>query len=174
MNNEIYKDIRGYEGLYKISNFGNVKSLNYNRTKSKRIMKPGMSINGYPQLLLHKNGKRRMFKIHRLVALAFIKNLLNLPQINHKDGNKKNNNVENLEWCNAYQNTHHAYQLGLINTIGEKNPNTKIKESDVAFIRKYLNSHKKHGEVTKLAKQMGISRQIVSNVKNNYSWNHVK
>ena len=101
---EIWKDISGYEGLYQISNLGNVKSLNYSRTGKERILKPGTDKDGYLLVTLYKNRNKRPFKIHRLVAKAFIPNPDNKSDVNHKDENKTNNCVDNLEWMTRMKN----------------------------------------------------------------------
>jgi hypothetical protein len=103
---EIWKDIKGYENLYQVSNLGNVKNKNTN----KQLYYSG-STKGYLRVGLFKNKKRKMFYIHRLVAQTFIKNKGNKPCVNHKDCNILNNRVENLEWCtykenNSYKNHH--------------------------------------------------------------------
>jgi hypothetical protein len=111
---ESWRDIVGYEGFYQISNLGNVKSLSRHRVvgfadyKSKeKIIKQSTNNGGYKYVWLHKNGKRKIYKIHRLVAMAFLKNPLNYRCINHKDENRQNNIVENLEWCNhSYNNSY--------------------------------------------------------------------
>lgn len=107
---EIWKDIKDYEGLYQISNFGRVKSIRFGK---ERILKPGTNGKGYLYVGLWKNGKVKNFRIHRLVAEAFLEipeELKHLKgthylQVNHKDENKQNNNVENLEWCT------HSYNI---------------------------------------------------------------
>ena len=97
---EIWKEIEGYDGQYLISNYGQVFSK-----KSNRCLKPHLNSSGYLQANLWKNNQGKHVFIHRLVAIYFIDNPDNLPQVNHKDENKKNNNVENLEWCNnSYNN----------------------------------------------------------------------
>lgn len=100
---EIWKDIEGYEGLYQVSNMGKVKSVRRNI-----ILRQGIT-NGYKKAALYKNKKGyKHFLIHRLVAIAFIPNPDNLPQINHKDENKTNNCVNNLEWCTQEYNQNYG------------------------------------------------------------------
>lgn len=117
---EEFRSITGYEGLYEVSNLGNVRSLNYNHTGQTRVMKPMKNTWGYLQVGLHKEGKMKMCKVHRLVAQAFIENPYNLPEVNHKDEDKTNNSVcvnldgsinfekSNLEWCDHRQNINHG------------------------------------------------------------------
>lgn len=112
-NCEIWKDINGYEGLYQISNFGRVKSLVFKNNKitkhREKIISQNITCDNRCLVHLYKNCKRKVFLVHRLVCGAFLENKQNLPQVNHKDGNPKNNCVENLEWCNASYNCRHAY-----------------------------------------------------------------
>ena len=109
MKEEIWKDITGYEGLYQISTLGNVKSLGNGKSLNslnhvEKIMKP-LNRNGYLFVKLCKDGKPKCFNIHRLVAEAFLSNPDNLPCVNHKDENKHNNNLDNLEFCSYQYNT---------------------------------------------------------------------
>ena len=107
---EEWRDIRSYEGLYQVSNLGNVKSFN-NRIKNKNPMILKQTIdrkNGYLTVSLSKNGKKKIHRVHKLVASIFIDNPNNYPVINHKDGNKLNNCVDNLEWCTYKQNIIHS------------------------------------------------------------------
>ena len=101
---EVWKPVRNYEGLYEVSNMGRVKSLNYNKTGKERIMKLNKDKDGYLLVNLHKNAKMECCKVHRLVATAFLDNSNNLPEVNHKDENKLNNCVDNLEWCSRSYN----------------------------------------------------------------------
>lgn len=110
---EIWKDIKGYEGSYQVSNFGRVKSLErvvYTKNGSKRcvreiIMKPEICTFDYPCVFLRKNYTKKTKLIHRLVAEAFIPNPDNLPVVNHKDEDKTNCHVDNLEWCTQQYNS---------------------------------------------------------------------
>lgn len=97
---EEWKAIPGYEGLYEVSNKGNVRNVRRNT-----LLRLSKNNDGYIQVHLYKNGIRNKFQVHRLVAQAFLPNIDNLPQVNHKDENKTNNNVTNLEWCTAKYNT---------------------------------------------------------------------
>ena len=108
---EEWKDIKGYEGIYQISNKGRVKTLGNNRRKEK--IREGIADNtGYKRISLCKNGKEKKYSIHRLVAQAFLPNPDNLPVVNHKDENKLNNNVENLEWCTQKYNVNYSSSNG--------------------------------------------------------------
>ena len=102
---EIWKDIEGYEGLYQVSNKGRVKSL---YKGSERILRPGIDRYGYYKIMIYKDSVRKTFKLHRLVAQAFIPNPENKPQVNHKDENKLNNCVNNLEWSTAKENSNYG------------------------------------------------------------------
>lgn len=102
---EIWKDIKDYEGLYQISSLGRVKSLWYGK---ERILKLGKDKDNYLTTNLCKEGKIKIFKVHRLVAQTFIPNPNNYPCVNHKDENKQNNTVENLEWCTHKYNVNYG------------------------------------------------------------------
>jgi len=106
--NEIWKDIAGYEDLYEVSNMGRVRSLRFGKT---RLLKPGKNTCGYLQVNFYKDGKKKMFLVHRLVADAFIPNPQGYPVINHRDENPANNHVDNLEWCSQAYNV--RYGTGL-------------------------------------------------------------
>lgn len=100
---EIWKDVVGYEGLYKVSNFGNVYSV-----RSDKQLKHGKNRGGYLFVVLCTNGKPKQLKVHRLVSIAFLPNPDNKPQVNHIDENKTNNNVCNLEWSTAEENSNYG------------------------------------------------------------------
>lgn len=108
--NEEYRTIDGYEGLYEVSNLGNVRSLYDGRHQKYRtkILKPRMKPDGHVQVVLSKSGKVKQFLVHRLVAQAFLPNPQNLPQVNHKNEIADDNRVENLEWCTAEYNANYG------------------------------------------------------------------
>ena len=112
---EEWKNVIGYEGLYEVSNIGNVKNVRRNT-----LLKLSKTNDGYIQVSLYKNGIRTGLRVHRLVAEAFLPNPDNLTQVNHKDENKTNNNVDNLQWCDAKYNTNYGHRT-------ENAINTRVK-----------------------------------------------
>ena len=118
---EEWKDIIGYEGLYQVSNLGRIKSLGNEFSKKQKIRKLSKNRNGYLKIQLHKNGIKKTIEVHRLVAEAFVPNLENKPQVNHKNCNRVDNRVSNLEWCTVKENT--MYILTVV-----KRNNTYIKK----------------------------------------------
>ena len=109
---QIWLDVSGYEGIYQISNFGQVKNC-----KTGKLLNFSKTYNGYQRVKLYKKvcGKRtsQTFMVHRLVAQAFVSNPDNKPQVNHIDGNKMNNEANNLEWCTQSENLAHSVRIGL-------------------------------------------------------------
>lgn len=113
---EICKDVKGYEGLYQVSNFGRIKSLHKIRNRGDNadgIMKTYLIHGNYIAIKLKKNKESKAYLIHRLVAISFIPNPEDKRTVNHIDGNKLNNHVNNLEWNTHSENLHHAYNNGL-------------------------------------------------------------
>lgn len=153
---EIWKDIKNYPG-YQINNLGAVKSLNYNHTKKEKLMATHLDKNGYMRVTMCN----KTFPIHRLVAEAFIPNPNNYPQVNHKDENKLNNSVDNLEWCTAKYNTNY----------GTGNKRRSEKQKDIS--REYTYKKVKCIETgiiykspVDAANQLGISRLHIGHAAN--------
>lgn len=166
---EIWKDVIGFEGKYQISNFGRIKSLNYNNTHKEKIMKLSLDKYGYTKLSIAKNNKDYSKTIHRLVAQAFIPNPENKSQINHKNGVKTDNRVENLEWCTVSENHKHAFKNKLReNRKGEDCNFTKLTKEQVNEIRKRF----KYEKITKrqLAKEYIVTESNICCIINNKSW----
>ena len=146
---EIWKDVVGYEGLYQVSSLGRIKSL----LRYKRILKPQKNIHGYLKVSLYKNGKCKIFNIHNLVANAFIENPNNYKYVNHKDENKTNNRVENLEFCSFYYNLMYGTR---VQRIAKKN-NKPILQFDLEgnFIKEYES-------ITQASKELNNSLNNIS------------
>lgn len=157
---EIWKDITDYEGLYQISNLGFVRSYPRNGTKNEMIyLSAWLDKYGYPKVTLSKNGKRKQFPIHRLVAKAFIDNPQNLPDVRFIDGNKLNAVYTNLEWCNM-SNLPKIVRCGSFNTMA-KFTEKQVKEIRASFIK----GHKEYG-CNGLAKKYGVSKSTMSELLN--------
>jgi len=149
---EIWKSVIGYENLYEVSNLGNVRRL-WQKSKKNRSLK--IRKDGYIEVDLWKNGKSKFIRIHILVAQSFIENINNLKYINHIDGDKSNNKVENLEWCTQSHNRLHATKILKVNTKQYKwylyKEDTLIKEFEDCFeLANYLNKDFSH--ITKLCR----------------------
>jgi hypothetical protein len=110
---ERWKDIQGYENRYKVSNLGNVKSLSRKGKRQEHLLNLAINPKGYYYVCLCVDSKQRTFRVHRLVAEAFIPNPKNLPEVNHKWGNKKDNRACALEWCTTQFNIEHAFENNL-------------------------------------------------------------
>ena len=117
MEEEIWKIITGFENMYQVSNYGNIKSLQRKsytgRLLKERLLKLNPDTKGYLRVTLRKDNKSHHYSVHRLVGIEFIDNPKNKEQINHKDGVKANNFYKNLEWCTNKENSDHAYNTGL-------------------------------------------------------------
>ena len=175
MNTEIWKDIENFEGLYQISNLGRVRSVDrvvhildpksnreYNRHFPECIKSTNLDTKGYVMVTLKKDGKTSRYRIHRLVAKAFIPNPNNLPQVNHKDENKENNCMSNLEWCtNDYNGTYGTRILRISEKRRGKSTHNSIKVEILGIVYESL---------TKAGQAIGVSgdtikRRIENKVK---------
>ncbi len=167
---ETWKDVKGYEGLYQVSNLGRVKSLSRKAVETKytknlfikeKILVQTICSGGYPYITLFGDiDNRKKVRVHRLVAEAFIENSCNHTDVNHLDGNKKNNSIENLEWCNRSENISHAYRTML------RTPKTKIsKEQAFAIKYKFLGFSQ-----TRIGQIFGIHQITVSDIQTGKNW----
>ena len=171
VKNEIWKIVDGYEN-YQISNNGRVKSIerevNYwrggKRIKKEKILKPDVDKDGYLVVtLFDKNIKRKRFRIHRLVALAFIPNPENKETVNHEDGNKNNNCISNLTWQSNIENQQHAWKNGL--------KKGKLTKNQVRVIKDLLKNTTLNN--TEISKLFNVDPSVISNIKLNKIWKNV-
>lgn len=163
------KDLDKYEGFYKIDEDGKIYSMPRNGTKKEVIeIKSGKSGCGYYVCILQKNGNKKAFLVHRLVALNFIPNPENKPHVNHKDGNKQNNHVSNLEWVTISENEKHAHATGLKNFKGRKISCRKTNPEICAKIRKeYSNTTTSY---VRLSKKYNISSSHIEKILKYRIW----
>lgn len=170
---EIWKDVKEYEGEFAISNYGRIKSLaryvatgnNGQRLVKERIRVLGNHNQGY-KLIGYKSGDVPRL-IHREVAKHFLPNPDNKEFINHKDGNKHNNHVDNLEWATRQENEDHAYSTGLKNSTGSNNAMAKLDEDKVRLIRVLS---KAGFSAKSLAIDFGVHAVTINRIKNNKIW----
>jgi hypothetical protein len=161
---------------YYITETGEIFSRKYHPKKNPNCklkqLKPTLTDKGYLNVCLYIDGKQiRKTTIHRLVGETFIPNPENYPQINHIDGNKSNNHVSNLEWCDRSYNMRHADKMGLRNNKGEKHKLSKLSEQQVLEIRELYST----GNYTQkeLGEKFGVSQNQISYIINKKKWNHI-
>lgn len=150
---EEWKDIEGYEGLYQVSNLGRVRSFKQN--KSGHLLKYKSNCWGYFQVGLSKNGKQKLFSVHRLVAEAFIPKVENKNIVNHIDCDKSNNHANNLEWCTQKENVRHSVKLRHYEHSGAENKPVIMTEKQGAFENKFRS-------ICEAARITGIPQQNIS------------
>jgi len=178
---EIWKDIIGYEGLYKVSNFGRIKSLDKicgNFLRKAKIRKIRLDKDGYCVISLYKLGKIKYTGVHRLVATAFIPNPENKKFVNHKKGIKTDNRASELEWVTQSENEKHAFEIGLkkpnvdnVKIRGTLNIHSKLTESDVLKIR---NLYKKGTSVSEIQKIFNnITLQSIYGIVKMNTWKNI-
>lgn len=163
-----WEAVNGYENHYLISPTGSVYS-----TRSKKLLSPFVS-SGYLQVELNVNGVARKHLIHRLVAQAYLPNPSNLPCVNHKDGNKLNNSVSNLEWCTYKENMEHASKQGLLKTVGSNNPASKLTEKDVKYIKSVYKKGDLEFGLSALGRKFNVDHKAIWSIVNRITWRTVQ
>jgi hypothetical protein len=173
MEQEVWKPVVGYEGLYEVSSLGNVSSVcrvievNHSqrqKTIPYKILSPYTN-HGYKMIDLHIKNKKK-YKVHRLVAAAFIPNPENKPFVNHINSIRTDNRVENLEWCTQKENMQHGVMYGNI-LSGEGGTNAKLKNEQVLEIFKRAQAGESHKNISK---DYGIDRRTVCNISKKNTW----
>lgn len=189
---EIWKDIKNYEGIYQVSNTGKVKRLacittmrnqvtSWEQKLPEYIFSPCLDSKGYPQVLLTMGSEKRVARVHRLVAEAFLEEpsaqlkkecenaSVKYVLINHKDGNPENNHINNLEWCSPRYNCDYCVKIGTHNPVkGEENYNAVLTEEDVLKIYQLACSRVLSQE--KIGEMFGVKQITVSNIRTGRSW----
>jgi len=179
MNQEVWKSVIGYEGLYEVSNLGRIKSLpktwicgnkKSKRSKPETILKQTYCTNKYLQVWLSKNKVSKLYMVHRLVAENFLLNLENKKTVNHINGIKDDNTVENLEWNTIQENLNHA----LINNLrvfakGEKHWCSVLTEKDILEIRELSNNCTK----ADLARKYNVTHSNIRRILKRTTWSHI-
>jgi len=168
---EQWKAIEGYEDIYEVSDQGRVKSLKFDK---ERILRTALNTKGYLQAHLFHNGERKTFLVHRLVAEACIPNPESDErlEINHRNGDKTDNRVANLEWCTHSENVHHSRDVLGKTPRGESHGRSKLTEAEVRLMRKL---YKVHGITQQiLAARFRVSQMDVGFIVRRVTWQHVE
>ncbi|MEK6879243.1 MAG: NUMOD4 domain-containing protein [Nanoarchaeota archaeon] len=174
---EIWKDVVGYEGIYKVSNRAKVKSLPrldaLGHKRRGKIIKPRKSNRNYLRVALYKKGIAKDFSIHRLVAIAFISNPYNYPQVHHKNDIQDDNYLENFKWGTALQNTHDAIKNGCFANAakGDDNSMAKFSKEQVIEMRKMWGTGKFYQK--QIAEKFNTWQGTVSAIVLRKSWKHI-
>jgi hypothetical protein len=180
---DVWRNVENFEGLYQVSNFGRVRSMDryVTRKQSGRNLIKGRTLSAaagkrrYPRVTLCDGERKEPWLVHRLVAIAFLEPDDSRPQVNHKDGDRHNNHVSNLEWCTHAENMRHAGTvLGVMggrSGPGEKCPAAKLTDTDVARIKSRLLL----GEAIKtISLDYPVGPAAISDIKAGRSWRHIR
>lgn len=178
LTNEIWKPIIGYEGLYEVSSLARIRTverifIKINGQKiviKERILKQGLNTAGYLSVGIYRNTKSTSTRVHRIFATAFIPNPQSKPNINHINGVKTDNRIENLEWCTQKENIQHAFRTGLVNNTGINNGQCLLNEKKVLAIKKLLLSGITQKEI---AGKYSVTRSCILKIHRKESWKHI-
>jgi len=164
---EQWKDIPKYEGVYSASDLGRIMRMGTNKTRKPKIRCQSINHKGYLECSLHKDGIRKKHMSHRLVAMSFIPNPENKPEVNHKKGVKKDNRPTELEWVTAKENSQHSIETGLQNCKGENSSKAKITNEQARDIKFSKSSTKE------MMSKYKVSNATIYKIRNNKVWKHI-
>lgn len=172
---EEWRDIKGYEGYYQVSNLGRIRSVKRilcdGKTRRGAVIKGFPDRNGYYRIVLYKEAKMHRYMVHRLVASTFIDNPHNYPMINHIDEDKSNNTVNNLEWCDCKYNINYGTRTK--RASGENTKNSKLTINNVKEIRNiYIPKSKEFGAMA-LANKYGVSQSAIVRAVSKRNWKYI-
>lgn len=168
---EVFEDLKGYEDSYQISDSGRIftkRRLIGNQIYYGKELIPQLTSDGYLKVTLSRNCKSKKYYLHRLVAIQFLDNLDDLPQVNHIDGNKLNNSITNLEWCTKQENQNHAIRTGLMQR-GQERPSAKLTEQQVLEIYKLKGVLKAQD----IADRYKVSKNTVNCILRGSKWKYL-
>lgn len=178
---EIFKDVKGYEGLYQVSNLGRVKSMGSKFKRKEKFLKPGKDESGYLLVILYKSGVKETRRVHRIVAITFIPNPKNKKTVNHINGVKADNRADNLEWNTYSENHSHAYKTGLKNSLhckgkggcntGTKQHLSKLTEKEVLQIRDLAKS--KRFKLREIGQFYNCHQGNIYKISVRKTWKHI-
>lgn len=175
---ELFRNVKNTNGIYWISNYGRLLTLNHRNSGKAKIMKPAKDANGYLRTMIVSNGKLKTIKIHRLVAEAWIENPENKSQVNHIDFDRSNNKANNLEWMTPKENTEYSYKAGRIKkpictkfVKGSDIGTSILTESQVLEIRSKFKPRVYTREM--LGKEYGVAAATIKDIVLRKSWNHI-
>lgn len=167
-----WKKIEAFDGMFSVSDTGQIRN-----NKTGKCLKQSLNKKGYCQIVVKPHGragKSVVFRIHRIVATEFLENPENKPTVNHKDGNKTNNSVSNLEWATRSENMQHACDNGLkISTKGVAQQDAKLNDDIVRLIKKEYRPRDREFGVRGLARKYAISHPEISKILSGKAWKHV-
>lgn len=167
---EEWRDVAGFENLYLISSHGRIQTLHSGKSRRGSMRSLVLTKAGYFRVILFNKDHRKRILVHRLVCEAFIPNPLGLPFVNHKNGVRNDNRIENLEWCTAKQNSEHAANVLHSYEVGVNKHGAKLDEADVRSIR---GSYKGGENCASIGRRFGVSKQTVKSIVDRLKWKHV-